>query len=401
VILPVVGPARVLQADGVQDLISTRPGKLLASVLVVGLLVGFTVGIRAIGPRLKQRLESEDVEAIQAVLFTAVAAAVSWVLVVIWRAVDEVQTGLSFAKVGPREGVLALVGLLTLVTAYALTRVIKGLLDHRGGDVITAHRREALHHVIQLVIYSAALVFILSLAGVNPGNLIVGAGAIGLIVGLAARQTLGSILAGIVLLFARPFELGDWVVIDDREGTVTDVTLFNTELRTYEDEHVMIPNDQVAASEIVNRSRSGRLRVSVEVGIDYDADVGRAAEIAERAMVECDDETILDNPSPLVVGKEFGDSAVVLDCRFWIANPAARRMYHAQDTIIQVIKDTFEREGIKIPYPQRELMARQGQTDVQVTGNGRSSRAPGESPARATGDGRATDAESGGDEAGR
>ncbi len=351
--------ATVLQAGWVQELISTGDGKVLASSFVVTGFVILLFMIRALGPRLKEHYPADDVEAVQAVMVSLAAAATSWFLVVIWRVIDEVFASLAVIRVGPRQGVLALVGVLTLIIAYTLTRVTRGVLEDRGGDVITAHRREVIHHFLQLAIYTVAGMFILSLAGVNPANLLVGAGAIGLVVGLAARQTLGAILAGIVLLFARPLEVGDWVVVDDNEGIVADVTLFNTELRTWDDEHVMIPNDEVAASSIVNRSRSGRLRVTFEVGIDYEADVTRAAEVAERAMNDCDVGPLLSKPSPSVVGRGFGESAVLLECRFWISDPSARRKWRAQTVAIRAVKEAFEEEGIKIPYPQRELMARE------------------------------------------
>lgn len=353
------GSGIALQTELVKALFSTGEGRVLASTVVIVAFVVVLFVIRGLGPTLKERYAADDVEAVQAVLVSLAAAATSWFLVVVWQATDEVAASLAVIRVGPRQGVLALVGVLTLLIAYTLTRVTRGVLETRGGDVITAHRREVIHHFLQLAIYTVAAMFILSLMGVNPGNLLVGAGAIGLVVGLAARQTLGAVLAGIVLLFSRPLEVGDWVVVKDQEGIVTDVTLFNTELRTWDDEHVMIPNDEIASSSIVNRSRSGRLRISVEVGIDYDADVTRAAEIAEAAMSECDADPLLSNPSPTVVGRGFGDSAILLDCRFWISNPSARRKWEAQTAVVRAIKGAFDEEGIKIPYPQRELTARQ------------------------------------------
>ncbi len=88
---------------------------------------------------------------------------------------------------------------------------------------------------------------------------------------MAARQTLGSLLAGFMLMFARPFEIGDWVEIEEKEGIVTDISIVNTRIQTFDGEYVMIPNDTVGGSTIVNRSRKGRLRLEVDVGIDYDA----------------------------------------------------------------------------------------------------------------------------------
>lgn len=381
-----------LLVDGVQSAFTSSGSRLLASAVVLLGLVAVAVAIRRLGPYLDSRFSTDDTEAIQAIVFSLAAVAASAFLVVIWRAVDTVQESIEAIKIGPRQGVLALVGLLTLIVAYTLTRVSKGLVETRGGDVLTAHRQEVIHHLIQLSVYTLAAVFVMSLAGVDPGDLLVGAGVLGLVVGLAARQTLGAVLAGFVLIFARPFEVGDWIVVEDREGVVTDVSLFNTRLRTYDDEHVLLPNDEVTATEIVNRSKSGRLRVSVDVGVDYDADVTRAAEVAEQAMRDCEADPLLSHPEPVVVGKQFGDSAVVLECRFWISDPSAPRKWETQTAVIEAIKDAFAEAGIKIPFPQRELLGRAeagglrlAGAGVEVVTDGQS--APAESDGETTGDG--------------
>ncbi|WP_335998657.1 mechanosensitive ion channel family protein [Halorientalis halophila] len=359
-----------LLIDGVQNAFVSRTSRLLASLAVLLGLAAVGLAIRRVGPLLERRFSADDTDAIQAVAFSLAAAAASAFLVIVWHAVDDVETSFETVKVGPTQGVLALVGVLTLIVAYTITRVSKGLLETRGGDVLTAHRREVIHHLIQLAVYLFAAVFVMSLAGVNPGDLLVGAGVIGLVVGLAARQTLGAVLAGFVLIFARPFEVGDWIVVEDREGVVTDVSLFNTRLRTYDDEHVLLPNDEVTATQVVNRSKSGRLRVSVEVGVDYDADVTRAAEVAEQAMRDCEVKPLLTQPEPVVVGKQFDDSAVILECRFWISNPSAPRKWQTQTAVIEAIKNAFDAEGIKIPFPQRELLGREEDGGLRLAGNG-------------------------------
>jgi small conductance mechanosensitive channel len=366
---PVAGLFAPLQAGtGFQQYFTTTTAKIAASAAAVLLLVLVALFVQAAGPRLKQRVPDDDVEAVQAVVFSIAAGLTGWFLVVVWRAADEVVGRFGVIQLGPRQGALALVAFLTLVIAYTLTRVSKGLLEGANNDVITAHRREAIHHLLQIAIYVVAGLFVLALAGVDPGDLIVGAGALGLVVGLAARQTVGAVLAGFVILLARPFAVGDWVVVDGEEGVVTDLTLFNTELRTWDDEHVVIPNDQVSSSNIVNRSRSGRLRLSVDVGVDYGADVTRAAEIAEQAMVDCETESLLDDPAPTVVGKSFDDSAVLLECRFWIGDPSAPAKWETQTAVIRAIKHAFEAEGVKIPFPQRELTGRAETDGLRLAG---------------------------------
>jgi len=161
---------------------------------------------------------------------------------------------------------------------------------------------------------------ILAVWEVNIGGLLVGAGFLGIVVGFAARQTLGSLIAGFVLMFSRPFTIGDWVEIGDNQGVVTDITIFNTRLENFDGEFIVIPNDQVSDRSVTNRSRKGLLRLRTDVGVDYEADVedgqsGRPRRDGGRRRRG-------DVAPAQVVPKGFGDSAILLELRYWIDHPS-------------------------------------------------------------------------------
>jgi len=339
-----------------QALFPTTESRIVGTVIVVVALLGAVGLIRVSTVPFRERFTPQDVEAVEATLFTLASTVAAALLVVIWGAVGLIWDGLRSVILTPRQGALVLIAALSFVVAFTVSQISEGLLRGRGDDLIDRHRQEAIHHVVQIVVYLGAAAFVLAMAGVDPGNLIVGAGAAGIVLGLAARQTIGAVFAGFVVLLSRPFEVGDWVEIDGEEGIVTDVTLFNTRLRTFADEHVVVPNDEVTASNILNRSAEGQLRVSVDVGVDYDTDVQRAARLAREAMESVDE--VMAPPHPHVVMKEFGSSAVVLQCRFWIDDPTARRRWAARSSVIDAVKRTFESEGVRIPFPQRELSGR-------------------------------------------
>jgi len=249
--------------------------------------------------------------------------------------------------------------LVVIVGTHVLIRFAKRLLAEIQGSshAVSEHQREVTLRLTQVILWSLAIIVILGVWDFDLSGLLVGAGFLGIIVGMAARQTLGAMLAGFVLMFARPFEIGDWVEVGDEEGIVTDITIVNTRIQTFDGEYVMIPNDVVSGNTIVNRTRKGRLRLEVEVGVDYDADVGYASKVAKAAMGEVDE--VLTVPTPQVVTKRFDDSAVVLGLRFWIDKPSARRKWRARTDVIQNAKEAFAENGIKIPFPQRELMGRE------------------------------------------
>jgi small-conductance mechanosensitive channel len=267
---------------------------------------------------------------------------------------------------GPQSVVNAVLGLIIFVTAYAMTdvvgRITRELSD--GRRAITEHQREIVYRLSQVTLYTIAGSLVLGIWGVDLGGILVGAGFLGIVVGLAARQTLGALLAGFVLMFSRPFEIGDWIEVGDHEGIVTDITIVTTRMQTFDGEYVMIPNDVVSSESVINRSRKGRLRIEVDVGIDYDADPREAAKVARDAVRGLDN--VLRVPTPQVVVKEFGDSAVVLGVRVWIDNPSARRMWRTRTAVVSAVKTAFDEAGVKIPFPQRELMGREETGGLQL-----------------------------------
>ncbi|WP_435194199.1 mechanosensitive ion channel family protein [Natronomonas sp. EA1] len=330
----------------------------LTTVAIVGGYLTLAWLTYSAGKLLKSRFDEDLTEALQAAFLTLTGVGAGITLVLIWDASGDVGDALDTIQFGADTGVKLLVMGLAFAAAYTVTRVTKRLVrigDSR--DAITNHQREVLHHVVQILVFAPALLFAFALWGLNPANLLVGAGVLGIVLGLAARQTLGAVLAGFVILFSRPFEVGDWIQVEDQEGVVTDISTVNTRIRTFDDEMVMIPNDIVANTTVTNRSRNGRLRIEVPIGVDYDTDVDRAAEIAREAMDGLDE--IMDGRKPDVVFDRFGDSAVVLRLRFWIRDPTIRRKWNAQNAVVGAVKDAFEREGITIPFPQRTLSGRE------------------------------------------
>ncbi|MFB6125024.1 MAG: mechanosensitive ion channel family protein [Halanaeroarchaeum sp.] len=258
--------------------------------------------------------------------------------------------------------------LALFVSAWFGVDVLQAWLDGvtERSEQFSKHQEEIAFRVLQITLFSAVGLGVLTLWGVDLGGLLVGAGFLGIVVGMAARQTLGSLLAGFVLMFSRPFEIGDWVQIGDQEGIVTDITIVNTRLENFDGEFVVIPNDMVSNATILNRSKKGRLRLRVEVGVDYESDPDRAQEVAVEALSAVD--TLLTVPRPKALTRRLADSAVVIELRFWIDKPSARRRAKATSEAIRAVKRAYDEAGIKIPYPQRELTGREETGGFRVVG---------------------------------
>jgi small-conductance mechanosensitive channel len=378
-VLTLVGQSRFEQFQSSIEDLATTEGRLLVSgvifvvtVLIAALIAPFV--IRLTGQVLRNRLpESRTVSAVDFVsgyipttvgglflrlfqLFLFGVGVVS--LLVIWGLFDAAAivvglTGLSLSLVS-RLLTTGFIFFLAYIAAGIIRDAVTDLSN--GADQITDHQREIIVRMSNVSVLAFAVTAVLTLWGLNLSGLLVGAGFLGIVVGMAARQTLGSMIAGFVLMFSRPFTIGDWVEIGENEGIVTEITIMNTRMRNFDGETIIMPNDRVSNAAITNRSDQGHLRIRIEVGIDYETDPDFAEEVALEALDEI--ESIARSPPPQVVPTRFGDSAVVIEVRFWIDRPTPPRRWRATREVINAVKSRFEEEGITIPFPQRTLSQR-------------------------------------------
>ncbi|MFU8868876.1 mechanosensitive ion channel family protein [Natronococcus sp.] len=346
----------VLQPDAVEwfqeTYLDTAEAQLFATALLVILIVVGATSASRVYDALRRRYGRKLGEVVSLLILGIVVAIVVYSFSAIWGVLFVLEFTLQSATIDRWEAAQQIITLGIAATAYLTIRFVNRSIDALAEkSAVTKHQSEVAHHVADVAIIAAAATVILSLWGINLTNIFLGAGAITAIVALTARETLAAMLAGFVLLFSRPFHVGDWIEVNETTGIVTDVTIFTTKIQTFDDKHVLVPNDEVTSSQLTNYSRNNQLRVEVEVGVDYDTDVSRAREIIVEAVDDC--EIIKDSPNPQVVTKAFGDSSILLECHVWIGNPTKRRTHDARTAVIESVAAAFDREDISIPYPQR------------------------------------------------
>jgi small-conductance mechanosensitive channel len=214
-----------------------------------------------------------------------------------------------------------------------------------------------------VIIYTTGGILALDVLGLNIMPFVAGAGVAGIAIGFAAKDTLSNLIAGVLLIIDRPFEVGDRIEVWSAPansatwGDVLDIGLRATKIRTTDNIVIVIPNNEIMKRDIINYTTiTEEIRVRIPVGIAYDADVQKAKEAIVSICLDL--EWVLKDPAPKVVVKSFGDSAVNLEARVWIRDPRKR-----MDTISFVtdhVKETFTREGIEIPYPKRDVYIKEG-----------------------------------------
>jgi small-conductance mechanosensitive channel len=208
------------------------------------------------------------------------------------------------------------------------------------------------------IVYATAVIIALDVLGVNVMPFIAGAGVMGVAVGFAAKDTLSNLIAGILLIIDRPFEIGDRIEVWSAPagsaswGDVIDIGLRATRIRTTDNIVVIIPNNEIMTRDIVNYTTIyTSIRVRINIGIAYDADIAKAKALIIQAAGSAD--WILAEPAPKVVVRNFGDSSVDLQARVWIKD--ARKRMDTIDHITDAVKTLFDENGIEIPFPKRDI----------------------------------------------
>ena len=212
-----------------------------------------------------------------------------------------------------------------------------------------------------VLIYVAAVVFALDRIGINVMPIIAGASVMGVAVGFAAKDTLSNFIAGVLLLIDRPFEVGDRIEVwssprnSSTWGDVVEIGMRATKIQTTDNITIVIPNNEIMTRDIINYTfGSERIRVRVNMGIAYDSDIN----LAKKLILEVADKAdwICKNPGPVVVVVNFGESSVDLQVRVWIED--ARKRSHTISFITDSVKEAFDKNGIEIPFPRRDIIIR-------------------------------------------
>ncbi|MBS8272418.1 mechanosensitive ion channel family protein [Thalassospira tepidiphila] len=194
------------------------------------------------------------------------------------------------------------------------------------------------------------IIAVLSNFGVETTSIIAVLGAAGLAIGLALQGTLSNIAAGVMILILRPLKVDEFVEAGSVSGTVVEITLFTTLLKTPDGVFISAPNSQIWNSAIKNYSRNPTRRLDIKVGIAYDDDVDAALEFLKNLVAS--DERVLKDPEPMSFVANLGESSVDLMARGWVATS---EFWPTFFDLTRKSKTELEAAGFSIPFPQRDL----------------------------------------------
>ncbi|MEM6263694.1 MAG: mechanosensitive ion channel domain-containing protein [Bacteroidota bacterium] len=248
-------------------------------------------------------------------------------------------------------GIKFALALLVLIIGFAvigrITSALTKVMSKRGVDAtLQPFLRDMLGAILKILL----VVSVLGMVGVEVTSFIAILGAAGLAIGMALSGTLQNFAGGVLILIFKPFKVGHVIDAQGFLGTVHEIQLFNTVLKTFDNKTIIIPNGGLSTGSLTNLSLEQTRRVDMSFGIGYGDDVDKGREVLNRLIAE--DKRILQEPAPFVAVSELADSSVNFVVRVW-AN--ASDYWGIYFDMQEKVYKTFDKEGLNIPYPQMDV----------------------------------------------
>ena len=260
-----------------------------------------------------------------------------------------------FAKLldwGPRVlAVLLIMAAAWLVSGWARRATYASLNRARFDETLTKFFAQCARWVVLAV----GVLIVMSVFDIEVTSIAALIAALGLAIGLAFQGTLSNFAAGIMLLAFRPFKVGDVVEVGGELGTIYEIELFFTQMDTFDNRRVILPNAQVFGQTIENLSHHPVRRADFNVGTAYTADLDQAKQVIFDALKQVDGSVA--DPEPMVLLMELGDSSINWSARVWAPTP---ELWNVRAQAIRDVKNALDEAGISIPFPQRDVHMKQG-----------------------------------------
>ncbi|MBS3732011.1 MAG: mechanosensitive ion channel [Desulfobacterales bacterium] len=294
------------------------------------------------------------------------------VLLLAWGTPQAILADIFYAvnyKVNVGDFQLSLMGfvyaVIVLLVIHTIAVITKELLRSRvlKDTKLETGVKDSIIRITGYVLWGIGVLIALRVMGISGTSLTVVFGALGIGIGFGLQNIFNNFLSGIILLFERPIQVGDVVEIGGIWGTVQEINVRSTQVRTFDNADLIIPNADFISQRLTNWSfRDARVRRSVQVGVAYGSDI----ELVRRLLIEVayKHPRILRRPHPEVLFSDFGESALIFKLRFW----AHVDWFLIVETDVRFdIDKVFRENGIRIPFPQRDLHFK-SDTRISVSG---------------------------------
>ncbi len=241
----------------------------------------------------------------------------------------------------------ALVLLIGNWLAKKLASFFVVVMDRHDVDITLT---KFLRNIVYYAMLTAVVIAAAGQLGINTTSFLTVVGAAGLAIGLALKDSLANFSAGVMLIFFRPFKVGDVVTVAGETGAVEEITIFNTVMNTADNQRKIIPNSIVSSGTITNITANSTRRIDMVFGIGYDDDIKGAEQILLELVQK--EPKVLSDPPVTVAVAELADSSVNFVVRPWVNT---EDYWDVKFSLTEKIKLAFDEAGISIPYPQQDV----------------------------------------------
>lgn len=247
---------------------------------------------------------------------------------------------------------------IALLLYFLGTKLIKVILNFTKKSFEKSYMEEGvanfLFSIIKIALYFVLILTICQFLGLATSSVIALLGSAGLAVGLALQGSLANFAGGVLILVAKPFVVGDYIVVGDKEGKVISIDIIYTKLQMVDNKIVIMPNGTLADSNIINVTDQHKRRIDIEVAVDYSEDIKKVRDILTD-IIHNQKQILLDEPVDVVVGA-LGDSSVDMLIHVWVEKDDYWKVRWA---MLEEIKERFDEEGIVIPFNQLDVTLKQ------------------------------------------
>lgn len=250
-----------------------------------------------------------------------------------------------------RKGVLAVT--IFLAVSYAMKKILNTILPGLFRRMhLNPNTENSIGTVLGYLSVMIASLIALSVMGVDLKSLGVLIGALSVGIGFGLQHIVNNFISGILILFERPFRIGDWIVINGHEGIVRKINIRSTELETFDKAQVIIPNADIISGALTNWTLHDTMgRLTINFGVGYASDLRKVLELTLETTKN--DDRILADPPASVIVTSFDDSSIGIQLRCYVGD-ISKRVSVKSDLIIS-IHQIFQENGIEIPFPQRVI----------------------------------------------
>ncbi len=239
---------------------------------------------------------------------------------------------------------------ILIVGSKSIKLLLRLLNKSRGYTGLDESVRSFLNSFIRVVLYAVLYITAATALGVPETSLVTALASCGLAVGLALQGSLSNFAGGIMILIFKPFKIGDYIVSGEFEGTVREINVLYTVIITLDNRKVTIPNGSISNAPVTDVTGLPTRRMDIPVGIAYAADIDKA--LSALLGVAADENNVLKSPIPEAMVDSLGDSSVNLILRVWVAT---ENYWDVRYRLTKRVKETFDRNGIEIPFPQMDV----------------------------------------------